>query len=48
MFFNGQMSAATRSRLMTLLQAISSNQAENRVKSALIVTSLSPDFVIQT
>ena len=48
MFFNSQMSAATRGRLTTLLQAIAPNQLENRVKSALIVTSLSPDFVIQT
>ena len=48
MFFNSQMSAATRGRLTTLLQAINANQPESRVKSALIVTSLSPDFVIQT
>jgi hypothetical protein len=48
MFFNGQMSTTTRTRLVTLVQAIASNQPENRVKSALIVTSLSPDFVIQT
>jgi uncharacterized protein (DUF1800 family) len=48
MFFNGQMSSATRTRLTTLLEAISPNQLENRVKSALIVTTVSPDFVIQT
>jgi hypothetical protein len=48
MFFNNQMSATTRGRLATLLQNIAPNQLENRVKSALIVTSLSPDFVIQT
>jgi uncharacterized protein (DUF1800 family) len=48
LFFNAQMSGATRARMTTLLNAIPARQADKRVKSALIVTSLSPDFVIQT
>lgn len=45
-FFNGQMSATTRGRLLDMLRAIGAT--ENRVKAALILTSLAPDFVIQT
>jgi len=48
LFFNGQMSASTRQRLATMLAAIPANDPKRRVKSALIVTSLSPDHVIQT
>ncbi len=48
LFFNGQMSASTRQRLATMLAAIPANDPKRRVKAALIVTSLSPDHVIQT
>ena len=45
-----QMSAATRTRLRTLLAALPANdswQREQRVKSALLLTLMSPDHVIQ-
>ncbi|MEY4563538.1 MAG: hypothetical protein RLZZ618_2815 [Pseudomonadota bacterium] len=48
LFFNCQMSAVTRTRLVTLIAALPAAQTENRVKSALIVVFVSPDFVIQT
>jgi hypothetical protein len=48
LFFHGQMSDATRQRITTMLAAIPANDTKRRVKSALIVTSLSPDHVIQT
>ncbi|MFT3734283.1 MAG: DUF1800 domain-containing protein [Rhodocyclaceae bacterium] len=46
LFCNYQMSSTTRSRMITMLTAMSSNRAQ-RVKAALILTSLSPDFVVQ-
>lgn len=48
LFFNAQMSASTRTRLTTMLSALPANDTKRRVKAALIVTSLSPDHVIQT
>jgi uncharacterized protein (DUF1800 family) len=48
LFFNGQMTAGTRSRLTTLVAAIPASQSAKRVKQALILTMLSPDHVIQT
>lgn len=47
-FFHLQMSATTRTRLLTLIGAIPASQAQRRVKSALILSLLSPDHVIQT
>jgi uncharacterized protein (DUF1800 family) len=47
LFFNAQMSATTRSRLTTLLGSLASQSAEKRVKAALVVTSIAPDFVVQ-
>jgi len=48
LFCHGQMSASTRSRLLTVIGAIPVGQTLNRVKSALILSLLSPDHVIQT
>ncbi len=50
LFFNYQMSASTRARLTQMITALpgsSNNDRERRVKAALIVTAISPDFVIQ-
>ena len=50
LLFDLQMTAATRSRLTTLLKAlpgVSTNEREQRVKSALLVALMSPDHVIQ-
>jgi hypothetical protein len=44
------MSSSTRARLVQMLNAMpqkSQWDLKNRVKAALIVTALSPDFVIQ-
>jgi len=44
-----QMSAATRSRLLTLVRALPSNswQLRDRIKQAFVVLAVAPDFVIQ-
>ncbi len=50
LFFTYQMSASTRARLTQMITALpgaSNNDRERRVKAALIVTAISPDFVIQ-
>ncbi len=50
LFFMYQMSASTRTRLTSMISALpgtSSNDRTRRVKAALIVTAISPDFVIQ-
>ena len=47
LFFCRQMSAATRERLRTLVTAIPAADRKRRVTSALLITALSPDFVIQ-
>ena len=47
MFFCRQMSATTRERLRTLVTAIPVADRKKRVTSALLITALSPDFVIQ-
>lgn len=46
---NAQMSAATRTRLLTLIKALPSTswQIRDRVKQAFTVLAVSPDFVIQ-
>ena len=48
MFFNAQMSDTTRARMTAMLDAIPANDTKRRVKAALILTSASPDHVIQT
>ncbi len=48
--FAHQMGATTRTRLLQLVTALpggSADQRKDRVKAALIVTAMSPDFVIQ-
>ena len=50
LFFDRQMSASTRQRLSTLIQALPGTNADKRlqrVKSALTLVALSPDHVIQ-
>ncbi|WP_374661934.1 DUF1800 family protein [Inhella sp.] len=47
LFFSLQMSAATRQRLLTLINAIAPNRLRTRVRQALTVVALSPDFVVQ-
>ena len=50
LLFACQMSASTRQRLLQMLGALpgtSPSQRKDRVKAALIVTAMSPDFVIQ-
>lgn len=49
-FFANQMSAGTRNRMLTMLQAMPSSSdwaKKQRVKAALILTFVSPDYVIQ-
>jgi uncharacterized protein (DUF1800 family) len=50
LFFAYQMGATTRARMLQMLGAMSgtsTDQLKRRVKAALIVTAISPDFVIQ-
>lgn len=47
LFFNRQMQAATRTRLLQLLSAMGSAGAREKVTSALKLVAMSPDFVIQ-
>jgi hypothetical protein len=51
LFFTYQMAATTRARLLQMLDSMpggsSATNLKNRVKAALIVTAMSPDFVIQ-
>ena len=50
LLFAYQMSVATRTRLLQMLGAMpagTDSRNKNRLKAALIVTALSPDFVIQ-
>lgn len=50
LFFMHQMSASTRARLTQMITALpgaSNDDRNRRVKAALIVTAISPDFVIQ-
>jgi uncharacterized protein (DUF1800 family) len=47
LLFSARMSDGTRMRLVTMLDAMRGRAARERVKAALIVTALSPDFVIQ-
>ncbi len=50
LLFGYQMSATTRQRMLTMVSALpgaTDSQRKRRVKAALIVTAISPDFVIQ-
>jgi uncharacterized protein (DUF1800 family) len=47
LFYTRQMSASTRERLRGLVNATPAADKTRRVKSALLLTALSPDFVIQ-
>jgi hypothetical protein len=47
LFFNLGMNDSTRQRLLTMLQAIPVDQRRNRVKYALTLVAMSPDFVVQ-
>ncbi len=42
-----QMSATRRQRLLTMVNAIPATDKTRRVKSALLVLAISPDFAIQ-
>ncbi|MFM8901659.1 MAG: hypothetical protein ACKOF9_17225 [Burkholderiales bacterium] len=47
LFFCEQMSSATRDRMTRMVSSLSANNKEGRVKAALLLTAMSPDFVIQ-
>lgn len=47
LFFCSQMSASTRTRMKTLIDTLPAKDTTRRVKSALLLTAMSPDFVIQ-
>jgi uncharacterized protein (DUF1800 family) len=47
LFCNAKMSAATRERLRSVVNAVPLKETTRRVKSALLLMAISPDFVIQ-
>lgn len=47
LYFNYMMSAKLQARMKTMLAALPANDAARRVKSALILTSLSPEYIVQ-
>ena len=47
LFFNYAMGSALEARMLTMLAALPANDPEQRVKAALILTSLSPQYIIQ-
>jgi uncharacterized protein (DUF1800 family) len=47
MYFNYAMSTKLQTRMKTMLTALPANQPLQRVKAALILTSLSPEYIIQ-
>jgi uncharacterized protein (DUF1800 family) len=47
LFCNYQMRSALRNRLLTLIQAYPADEPGTRVRAALMLISLSPDFVVQ-
>lgn len=47
LFFCSQMSATTKARMKTLINAQPARDTTRRVKAALVLTALSPDYVIQ-
>jgi hypothetical protein len=47
LMYMGQMSAATRATLIKAMDAIDKDDKKRRVKTALIITAIAPDFLIQ-
>jgi uncharacterized protein (DUF1800 family) len=47
LYFNYQMGSTLQARMRTMLAALPANDLPRRVKAALILTSLSPEYVIQ-
>jgi uncharacterized protein (DUF1800 family) len=47
LFFLGRMSPGTKARMTSVVNAIPVNDRTRRVKSALLLTAIAPDFVIQ-
>jgi uncharacterized protein (DUF1800 family) len=47
LMYMGQMGAETRATIVKALEAIDKNDKERRVKAALIITAIAPDFLIQ-
>lgn len=47
LFFSSQMSASTRTRMRSLINALPAKDTTRRVKSALLLTAMSPDYLIQ-
>jgi uncharacterized protein (DUF1800 family) len=47
LFFNYAMSTTLQTRMTTMLSALPSDDTEQRVKAALILTSLSPEYIVQ-
>lgn len=47
LFFCQQMSVTTKNRMLALLRALPDGQPERRVKNALFLTVMAPDFVVQ-
>lgn len=47
LMYMGQMSAETRATIVKALGAIDKNDKEGRVKAALIITAIAPDFLVQ-
>ena len=47
LFFNSQMGTQSRDRLLRLIAATPAGDRDERVRRALLVTALSPDFVVQ-
>jgi uncharacterized protein (DUF1800 family) len=47
LFFNYAMSTTLQTRMTTMLGALPESETEQRVKAALILTSLSPEYIVQ-
>jgi hypothetical protein len=47
LMYMGQMSAETRATIVKALGAMDQNDKEGRVKAALVITAVAPDFLIQ-
>jgi hypothetical protein len=47
LLYMGQMSAETRATMVKALSAIDKGDKEGRVKAALVITAVAPDFLIQ-
>jgi uncharacterized protein (DUF1800 family) len=47
LFFRCQMGASTRERLRSVINAVPADEWQRKIRSALLLTAMSPDFVIQ-